>query len=189
MGQAAKRPRATYAEYEAVPPHLHAEIVYGTLYVMSRPAPRHSHAASRIGGRLDGPFGLGEGGPGGWWILDQPEIHFLREEPVVPDLAGWRRQRMPRLPDTAYFTLPPDWVCEVLSPSTARLDREEKMYLYAEHGVKFAWLIDPIAKTLEAYALGADGKWNEPLRLRDRDRGRIAPFEAIELALAVLWAD
>src|SRR5690349_5307235 len=122
MGHAAeKRGRATYAEYAAVPEHLHAEIVYGTLHVMPRPAPRHSHTASRVGGRLDGPFGLGEGGPGGWWILDEPEVHFFEDEPVVPDLAGWRKARMPRLPDTAYIALPPDWVCEVLSPRTERL--------------------------------------------------------------------
>lgn len=190
MGHPAEKPRrATYADYAAVPDHLHAEIIRGTLYVMPRPAPRHALSSSRLGGRLDGPFGLGEGGPGGWWILDEPEIHLLRQEPVVPDLAGWRKERMPRLPETAYFTLAPDWVCEILSPRTERLDREEKMPLYAQHGVPFAWLIDPIARTLEAYSRQPDGAWSEPLVLQDADRGRIRPFEAIEIALSVLWPD
>lgn len=190
MGHAAeKQQRATYADYAAVPSHLHAEIVHGTLHVMPRPSPRHALAASNLTVRIGGPFGIGEGGPGGWWILDEPEIHFLREEPVVPDLAGWRKERMPRLPDTAYFTLAPDWVCEVLSPRTVHLDREEKMPLYAQHGVRFAWLVDPIAKTLEAYTLGPAGTFGEPLVFHDHDRVRIAPFDAIELALSVLWAD
>ena len=114
MARAARDPRdELYDAYASVPPHQHAEIVRGTLYVMSRPAPRHANAASMLGAEIGGPFQRGRGGPGGWWILDEPELHLVAKEPVVPDLAGWRVERMPELPETAYFTLVPDWVCEV----------------------------------------------------------------------------
>jgi Uma2 family endonuclease len=188
MAQAAADPRvALYERYKRVPPHQHAEIVRGTLYVMPRPAPKHANASSVLGIELGGPFQRGRGGPGGWWILDEPELHLISLEPVVPDLAGWRIERMPELPDTAYFTLVPDWVCEVLSKSTERIDRDEKMPLYAEHGVRHVWLVDPIAKTLETHALGEDHRWRE-VRIHQGDvRVREAPFEAIELELAALW--
>src|ERR1700739_3549628 len=113
--------RATYADLEAVPPHQVAELVGGVLHVMPRPAPRHARSASRLGMKLGGPFDLGEGGPGGWHILDEPELHFPvpnapgEIDALVPDLAGWRRERMPELPETAAFELAPDWICEVLS--------------------------------------------------------------------------
>ena len=102
-----------------------AEIGDGVLHVQPRPAPRHALAGSALGAVLMGPFGMGRGGPGGWWILDEPELHF-GDDVLVPDLAGWRRERMPELPDAAYFTLAPDWVCEVLSPSTRRIDLHGK---------------------------------------------------------------
>src|SRR5262249_22162304 len=116
-----------YEQYRSVPAHQHAEIVSGTLYVMSRPGPRHTRTASKLGAELDGRFDRGRGGRGGWWILDEPELQLVPKEPVVPDLAGWRVERMSELPDTAWFTLAPDWVCEVLSPSTENLDRVEKL--------------------------------------------------------------
>ncbi|HVY49285.1 MAG TPA: Uma2 family endonuclease [Minicystis sp.] len=182
------RRQALYAEYTAVPPHLRAEIVRGTLYVMPRPAPRHANASSAIGGELYGPFQRGRGGPGGWWILDEPELHLDVLEPVVPDLAGWRVERMPSLPDTAYFTLIPDWVCEVLSKSTEALDRNEKLPLYAERGVRHVWLVDPIAKTLEVHTLGDAGRWREVRLHQGEGRVRAVPFDAIELDLAALWS-
>src|SRR5262245_36147925 len=95
--------RALYEQYLAVPPNRSAEIIHGTLYVLPRPAPRHSNAASVLGGELSGPFQRGHGGPGGWWILDEPELHLVPLEPIVPDIAGWRVEKMPQLPDTAYF--------------------------------------------------------------------------------------
>ena len=194
MGQPAEKPRrATYADLEAVPPNKVAELIGGVLHVFPRPASKHTLASSRLGFRLGGPFDLGEGGPGGWHILDEPELHFPDPsapgeiDALVPDLAGWRRERMPEVPDVAFFTLAPDWICEVLSKSTAKVDRDDKMPIYAREGVRHAWLIDPIARTLEVFVLdgrrwGASGTW------RDSDRVRVPPFEAIELYLSVLWA-
>jgi Uma2 family endonuclease len=163
--------------------------VRGTLHVMPRPAPKHASAASVLGIELGGPFQRGRGGPGGWWILDEPELQLIPKEPVVPDLAGWRLARMPTLPDTAYFTLAPDWICDVLSPSTERLDREEKLPGYAEHGVPYVWLLDPIGKRLEVYVLDASTKrWRE-VQLHQGDVVvRAAPFDAIELDLGALWS-
>jgi Uma2 family endonuclease len=197
MGQPAeKRRRATYADLEAVPPNKVAELIRGTLYVMPRPAPRHAHTSSALGAKLSNPFGFGEGGPGGWWILDEPELHFPDPQPVepgdieavVPDIAGWRRARVPELPETAYFALAPVWVCEVLSKSTEDVDRSEKMPIYAREGVAHAWLIDPIARRLEAYTLGAGGRWSKPEIHEGAARVRLAPFDAIELDLSALWA-
>ena len=191
---AEKMRRATYADLEAVPANKVAELIRGTLHVMPRPAPKHSNTSSALGFEIGGPFHRGRGGPGGWWILDEPELHFPDPtEPgeidaLVPDLAGWRREKMPTLPETAYFTLAPDWVCEVLSKSTEEHDRGEKMPVYAREGVRYAWLVDPIAKRLEVFTLGADGKWGEPVIHRDAEVVRAAPFEAIELELSALWA-
>jgi Uma2 family endonuclease len=119
--------------------------------------------------------------------LDEPELH-LAEDVLVPDLAGWRRERMPSLPNTAWFELAPDWVCEILSPSTARIDRVEKLPIYANAGVNHAWLIDPDLRTLEAYE-NQNGKWLLLAAFENDDRVRIPPFDAIEIELAVLWAD
>ena len=178
-----------YEAYLRVPEHQHAEIVNGTLYVMSRPAPRHANAASVLGGDLNGAFQRGRGGPGGWWILDEPELHLEPKEPVIPDLAGWRVERMPALPDTAYFTLVPDWVCEVISGSTERLDRDEKLPYYAKHGVRHAWLLDPVEKRLEVYTLDDDGdRWRE-VRIHASEKSvRAPPFDAVELDLEALWS-
>ena len=146
-----KLPRpATYADLEAVPPHRVAEIIRGTLHTFPRPAPKHARASSALGGKLFDPFDAGNGGPGGWILLDEPELHFdpaEREEVLVPDLAGWRRERLPRLPEEAFFRLAPDWICEVLSPSTVAHDRVEKMPVYAREGMRHAWLVDPIGRS------------------------------------------
>ena len=189
MAEAAKERRvALYEAYQEVPPHEHAEIVRGTLYIMPRPAPRHANAATVLAGELSAPFQRGRGGPGGWWILFEPELHFHELEPVVPDLAGWRVERMPELPDTAYFSIAPDWICEVISKRTESLDRDEKLPLYAEQRVEHVWLVDPIAQTLEVHAHPESGRWRE-VRVYEGDvRVRVAPFEAVELELAALWS-
>ncbi len=187
MGDPAERRQATYAEYAAVPANKAAMIVNGVLHVFPRPSPKHAFVSSTLGVELGGPFGRGKGGPGGWWILDEPEVHLVREEPINPDLAGWRRERMRELPETAYFTLPPDWVCEVLSKSTEEVDRDEKMPIYAVHGVGHVWLVDPIERTLEVFALGPKRRWGKPTVHRGDVRARVPPFDAIELDLSALW--
>jgi Uma2 family endonuclease len=189
MGDPAKR-RATYADVLAAPPHVVVEVVSGVLHSQPRPAIPHARASSRLGGQLDGPFDRGKGGPGGWVILDEPELH-LGPEPdiVVPDLAGWRRERMPRVPmDAAFVRLAPDWLCEVVSPSTQAFDRGDKMDVYAREGVRHAWLVDPLAKLLEVWRLDGD-KWLRLGSFRGDAVVRAEPFEAIELDLAALWAE
>jgi len=176
---------ATYDDLLRVTEHLVAEIVNGRLETHPRPAPRHAVAASSLGFELGGPYQKGAGGPGGWWIIDEPECH-LGPHVLVPDLAGWRRQKMPVLPETAWFDVVPDWVCEILLPSTVRLDRVEKMPIYARFGVAHLWLIDPDLRMLEAYELQG-GRW-ALLAALDGDKSvSLAPFDAIEFSLAGLW--
>ncbi len=183
---AAQKRRASYEDLLCVPAHLVAEIVDGDLYATPRPAVRHANAASVLIAEIVGPFHRGRGGPGGWWILSEPELH-LHDDIVVPDLAGWRRSRLPALPDAAFLTLTPDWIAEILSPSTERLDRAKKLAVYAREGVSFAWLINPSTETLEVLAL-ASGAWT----LKATYAGSVAvhaePFDAIELDLSALWA-
>ena len=185
MGDGPKR-RATYDALRAVPRNLVAEIIHGVLVTTPRPASRHALASSILGSELTGPFHRGKGGPGGWILLDEPELH-LHGDILVPDLAGWRRERMPELPDATAFELSPDWTCEVLSPSTTATDRAEKMPIYAREHVGHVWLVDPIARTLEACQL-ENGRWVLLGTWCDDARVRVAPFEAFELELTSLWA-
>lgn len=185
MGSPAVR-SATYDDLLAVPPELVAELIHGALYTHPRPRTRHARAASKLGGKLDGPFDSGIGGPGGWVLLDEPELH-LGPDVIVPDLAGWRRERMPELPDEPFLTLPPDWACEVLSPSTADVDRVEKVPIYAREGVMHVWLVDPLMKTLEVFRL--DGATYRVVGVWRGDAcPRVEPFDAIELEMSALWA-
>ncbi|MBA2541473.1 MAG: Uma2 family endonuclease [Deltaproteobacteria bacterium] len=181
------RKRATYQDVLDAPEHQVAEIVDGELFLAPRPAGPHTSVASGLGGELYPPFHRGRGGPGGWIILDEPELH-LGDDILVPDLAGWRRERMPAIADIAFFTLAPDWLCEVLSPSTEAFDRARKLPRYAAAGVRHAWLIHPRNRTLEVLRLH-EGMWLTVAVHRDDQRVRAEPFEAIELDLAVLWAD
>jgi len=174
-----------YTQFAAVPPHRVAEIIRGGLVTHPRPAVPHAAAASVLTGVLFEPFRRGKGGPGGWIILAEPELHLSRDI-LVPDLAGWRRERMPTLPETAAIALAPDWICEVLSPGTAAMDRADKLPIYAEHGVANAWLVDPLAKTLEVFKLIAQ-RWTLLATHRDEAKIRAEPFDAIELELGVLW--
>lgn len=184
MGDPAER-RATYDELLRVPAHLVAEIVAGVLHTSPRPAARHALSSSILGSDLINPFGRGRGGPGGWHILNEPELH-LGADVLVPDMAGWRRERMPEVPDVAAFTIAPDWVCEVLSPSTARLDRAEKLPVYAREGVTHVWLVDPVLKTLEVLRREA-GSWLLVKVWSGDVAVRAEPFDAIELDLSALW--
>jgi Uma2 family endonuclease len=180
------------AAFEAVPAEMVAEILDGELHVMSRPARRHALATSELGGELIPPFSRGRGGPGGWVILDEPEIHLgPRPDKVVPDLAGWRRERMPVVVGSedgpAHFDLAPDWICEVVSPGTERLDRGKKMRIYRRERVGHLWLLDPRAETLEVYRLTGEG-WLHLDTWEGDARARAEPFEAVEIELSYLWA-
>ncbi len=179
--------QATYQDVLDAPPHKVAEVIAGTLHTHPRPAMRHAWASSRLGGRLDGPFNPGAGGPGGWWIIDEPELH-LAADIVVPDLAGWRRETMPEYPDAAYCTIAPDWVCEVLSPSTRQLDQGGKRDLYAREGVRHLWFVDPDARTLEAFEL-REGHWLLLATLIDDVPVSLPPFDAITFPLDALWPE
>jgi Uma2 family endonuclease len=176
---------ATYADLLEVPENRVGEIIDGELITQPRPAALHARAASRLGMELGGPFDRARGGPGGWIILDEPELH-LHGDALVPDLGGWRRERMPELPDAAAFELAPDWVCEVLSLSTQSHDRVKKMRVYAREGVSHVWLVDPSAQTLEVYA-AANGAWLRSQIGQGKEKIRAEPFSELELDLAALW--
>lgn len=177
---------ARYADIEALPENVVGEILGGVLYTHPRPASPHAAATSALGEELGPPFKRGRGGPGGWIILDEPELHLV-EDVLVPDLAGWRRERMPEMPHAPAFTLAPDWACEVLSPSTEAVDRAVKLPIYARERVAHLWLVNPLAQTLEVLRLDGEG-----YRLVTVHAGvttpRVEPFDAIALDLAVLWA-
>ena len=176
---------ATYEDLLKVPDHLVAEILEGELYTTPRPAVPHAVAASALGSELGGPFQQGRGGPGSWWILDEPELH-LGSDVLVPDLAGWRRSRMPQLPNAPAMTVAPDWVCEVLSPSTEALDRVLKLRVYAREGVSHVWFANPRTQTLEVLRLEGD-QWLVTA-VHDGDTSvRVEPFEAVPLDLFRLW--
>jgi Uma2 family endonuclease len=177
---------ATYADLLTVPDHLVAEIVDGDLFSTPRPALRHAHSSSMLGVEIGGPYHQGRGGPGGWWILDEPEVH-LGDDVLVPDLGGWQRIRLPEMPDAAYLTLAPDWVCEVLSPATERLDRSRKLKVYAREGVRHAWLLNPTLRTLEVLRL-ENGHW-VVVATHDGDQSvAVEPFAEVAIDLGRLWA-
>ncbi len=184
MAEPARR-RATYADLEAVPETQVAEIIDGVLETHPRPRPEHGAAAYELGGELRDPFGRGRGGPGGWIFLPEPELH-LGPDIVVPDLAGWHRERLPTKPQDAFIAVAPDWVCEILSPSTARLDRGAKRRIYAGAGVQHLWLPDPEAGELEAFAL-AGGHWLLLATVQRGEMVNVAPFDAISFPLNDLF--
>lgn len=179
--------RATYADVLAAPPNMVAELFDGVLSTMARPRPRHASFSSGLGVVLGGPFMFGIGGPGGWRIIDEPELH-LGGDVAVPDIAGWRLERMPKLPETAWFDLPPDWVCEVLSPSTRRLDQGIKREVYARHGIAHLWHVDPEDRLLEVFEL-TGGKWLLWKTYTDDAEVVAPPFAAVPFQLGVLWAE
>lgn len=179
------RRKATYEDVLAAPEHLVAEVIDGELYTHPRPAAPHAEAASVLSMDIGSPFHRGRGGPGGWIILVEPELH-LDPNILVPDLAGWRRERLPEVPKEAFMTLAPDWVCEVLSPGTALLDRRRKMPIYARERVSHLWLVDPIVRSLEVYLLEGE-RYVHLGTFGENERVRAVPFDAIELELEALW--
>lgn len=172
----------SYQDIVELPEHLVGQILDGELVVQPRPSGEHGMAAMGLAGALVGPFHVNP--DGGWWLLPEPECH-LANDVLVPDLAGWRRKRLPG-PFGPYFTVAPDWVCEILSPSTAQVDRIRKMRIYAREGVGHVWLVDPAARTLEAFSL--QGKaWTRLGAWADAERCKVPPFETTELDLSTLW--
>ena len=176
---------ATYADLEAVPPHLVAEILFGSLVTHPRPVRRHGGAASVLGMAVGGPFQLQIGGPGGWIFIDEPELH-LGPHVLVPDIAGWRRERVTEPADRAYFEVAPDWVCEVISPSTEKYDKGAKRRIYALHGVQHLWFVDPRARTLEVFARQNDN-WLLTHTFFDADEVNAPPFIELKFSLGLLW--
>jgi len=180
------RRRATYQDVLDAPADKIAEVIAGELYLSSRPRLRHASVGTNLSFELMGPFQRGRGGPGGWTFLFEPELH-LGDDIVVPDVAGWRSGRLPPIKDEAFATIAPDWLCEVLSKSTEKIDRARKLPLYASEGVKHVWLLHPIRRTLEVLRLH-DHKWLTLATHTDDQVVRAEPFDAIELDLAVLWS-
>ncbi len=182
--------KATYDDVLAAPEHEVAEILDGELFLSPRPATPHAYAttvlARQIGAAYDDEPG-DPARPGGWWLLTEPELHF-GDDVLVPDVAGWRRDRLPRIPNAPWLDVAPDWLCETLSPSTAALDRSRKLRIYARAGVACAWLLDPLARTLEVLTLEG-GRWVVAEVHAGDDPVRATPFPALELPLARLWLD
>lgn len=180
-------PPTPYETLLTLPEHLVGEIIDGQLDTQPRPSGPHGLAESALNIEIGGPFHKGRGGPGGWWIIVEPEVHFRRDtEVVVPDLAGWRRERMPAIPQGHRYEVVPDWVCEILSPGTAKKDRSQKLPLYARYGVAHVWLVDPIERTLEVFEL-REGFWLLLGTLQDQDPVTMPPFAAVTFSLAELW--
>jgi len=184
MAESPKKP-ATYADIEAAPPHLVAEIIDGVLRTHPRPSLRHGFTASSLGDELIGPFQKGRGGPGGWVFSIEPELH-LEGDVLVPDIAGWRRGRLPVVPETPFAEIAPDWICEVLSGSTETRDRTVKMRIYAELGVPYFWLIDPRLQILEVFE-NSESRWTKVGDRNSDEEVRAPPFDAISFSLADLW--
>ena len=175
---------ATYRDLLALPESARAEVLAGALVMSPAPLPRHSHVQRTAGRFLGGPFqdDEGAGGPGGWWIFPEVDVALGAHDVVRPDVAGWRKERLPKPGQQRPIEVVPDWVCEILSPSTAARDRVQKRHLYARTGVRYYWLIDPDARVLEALEL-KDGVWIENGVYDETHTARIVPFDAIELAV------
>jgi len=175
---------ATYDDLVRVPEYYVAEMFDGELYASPRPALPHARAAAVLLSKLGDFFDFGDG-PGGWLIFIEPELHFGNDV-LVPDLAAWRRERLPSVPNEAYLALAPDWICEVLSPSTEAIDRGKKLRIYAREGVAHAWLVDPLRQSLEVLELES-GVFAQVEQHHGDDRIRAQPFDAVELELRALW--
>ncbi|MEE4263944.1 MAG: Uma2 family endonuclease [Desulfobacteraceae bacterium] len=185
MAESAKK-TATYEDLYKIPENMIGEIIDGELVASPRPSPEHSNAASSLGGEIVPPYRFGRGGPGGWIILFEPEIRFSQTDLLVPDFAGWRKERFPGWPKENWFSVAPDWICEILSPATVRNDRIVKMAAYARYEVQHFWLIDPRDKTLEVFRL-LSGQWVKLGGFAENDRVRAEPFQEVEIKLELLW--
>lgn len=185
MAEPASR-KASYEDLLDIPENMTGEIIDGELHVTPRPSRGHAHSITSLGGEIVPPYQFGRGGPGGWIILVEPEIRF-GEDLLVPDLAGWKRERFPFEEPHNWISAPPDWVCELLSPDTMRKDRIHKMRIYAHHRVPYLWLIDPAVQSLEVFQLDESGRWVVLGVYLEDDKVCAEPFSKLEFDLSNLW--
>lgn len=176
----------TLADLDALPAGIKGEIIEGVLYTMTRPRGQHQRAIRNLGSRIGDPFDDGVGGPGGWWILPEPGIELPNTPEISPDLAGWRRKRLSELPEDAAISVVPDWVCEILSPSTKRHNLLIKKPYYAKIGVPYHWIVDRESQMLTAFRLES-GRWLETGVYGDERAAHIEPFDAVAFDVAALW--
>ena len=175
-----------YQQLEQLPDNLTGEVINGQLHTSPRPAGPHGLVTSILGMDIGTAYHRGRNGPGGWWIIDEPECHLPMHDICVPDIAGRRRETMPEIPQDQRFTTAPDWICEVISPSTTNLDRTEKLPSYAQCGVEYLWLIDPLAKVAEILQLSDDNFLLLGTHCGDK-QFCAPPFDAIIIDMADLW--
>lgn len=185
MSDPIRRP-ADWSDLAALPEGVKAEVVGGELVTAPRPRPAHGRAQAILSSNLAGPFDLGRGGPGGWWILIEPDVRLGENDIVSPDVVGWRRSRMPSFPEERPIEVVPDWVCEVASPSSVRRDRTVKSDLYLTAGVAWYWLLDPEERTLEAFVL-RQGRWSRLGAWSDGDRVAVEPFDEVEMEISAFF--
>lgn len=178
---------ATYEDLLQVPENMIAELIDGEVYAWPRPAGPHGNAVTVLVMFIGNAYHLGINGPGGWWIQFEPELHLPTGDVLVPDIAGWRRERMPRIPKDHKYIVTPDWVCEVLSGSTERIDRVKKMPIYARNGIGYAWIVDVKQQFVEVKQL-INGVWADIAVFAGDEKMRAEPFEAVEIPLDVVWA-
>ncbi len=176
---------AIYADIEALPPHMVGEILFGSLVTHPRPTPRHGAAAYALGGVVGSPYQFGNGGPGGWIFIVEPEIHF-GPHVVVPDIAGWRLENSAGIAEKAWIDTPPDWLCEVLSPSTEKYDRHDKQRIYATYEVGHVWHVNPTTQLLEVYERQVRN-WLRTHTFADQETVSAPPFESLSFNLGLLW--
>jgi Uma2 family endonuclease len=176
----------TLADLDALPPGIVGEIIEGVLYTMTKPRMRHQRTTTRIGAGVGDPFDIGRGGPGGWWIIAEPGIELPNTPEISPDVAGWRRERMPEMPVDEPIRMVPDWVCEILSPTTRRHDMLRKLPYYAKVGVPFLWLVDLEARVLTAHRLESSS-WRIMGTYSEETEVRIPPFDAVPLNVTDWW--
>ena len=191
MGKALKNKKSfdeLYKELCDLPDNVVGEILNEELVVSPRPAFKHARAGSSLVSKIFDSYDEGNTGPGGWWILYEPELRFPYDV-VVPDIAGWKRERLQNPSEMKVFEVSPDWVCEVLSPSTARHDKISKFKIYAENKVPYYWIVDPLNRVLEIFIL--DGKTYKLAFIfgKNDDVKAAPPFEELEFNLGSLWAD
>jgi Uma2 family endonuclease len=171
------------------PEERRLEVIDGVAEEKAAPGFNHALVVNQLGGIVGQAFGRkGRGGPGGWWITNDPDIELSSLDLVRPDVAGWRRERMPERPVVRPVTVAPDWICEILSPSNRKRDLVDKHNLYHRHGVSHYWQVDPEAQTLTVLGHEPDG-YKVLLVASGLQPVRAAPFEQLEFSVAELLGE